>query len=134
MVSCNLGLVCICRFVFAGFGSVVAFSDDVIDEFLATSCIDCHDSNSVTGFDITALSSEFKGESQFPNWVKIFDRVTRGEMPPIDAVQPPLELKAQALAEMEQRLTKINREKQQVAGRVPSRRLTRDEYEHVLHD
>ncbi len=121
-------------FVFAGFGSVVAFSDDVIDEFLATSCIDCHDSNSVTGFDITALSSEFKGESQFPNWVKIFDRVTRGEMPPIDAVQPPLELKAQALAEMEQRLTKINREKQQVAGRVPSRRLTRDEYEHVLHD
>ena len=120
--------------VFGVFGSVVALSDDVIDEFLTTSCIECHDSDSVTGFDLTALSSEFKEENQFPNWVKVFDRVTRGEMPPKDAMQPPDELKVEALERLQHSLFRANRENQQVAGRVPTRRLTRDEYEHVLHD
>lgn len=121
-------------FTICGCGSAVAFSDDVIDELLATSCVDCHGSDNETGFDITALSSELKDEGQFRNWVKVFDRVNRGEMPPKDAVQPPNELKAEALGSLQQALSNANREKQQVAGRVPSRRLTRDEYEHVLHD
>ena len=121
-------------FSVTGIGLETVVSDEVIDELLVTTCVDCHDSDTDTGFDITRLPFEMTEDNQFRKWIKVFDRLSRGEMPPKDAVQPPLELKAQALARMEQRLTKINREKQQVAGRVPSRRLTRDEYEHVLHD
>lgn len=121
-------------FSVTGIGLETVVSDEVIDELLVTTCVDCHDSDTDTGFDITRLPFEMTEDNQFRKWIKVFGRLSRGEMPPKDAVQPPLELKAQALARMEQRLTKINREKQQVAGRVPSRRLTRDEYEHVLHD
>ena len=108
--------------------------NEVFGELLSTSCIVCHDSGNATGFDVTALSSDFSDETQFRNWMKVFDRVSRGEMPPKAAVQPPAELKSEALERLQQSLIKENLEDQKVAGRVPSRRLTRDEYEHVLHD
>ena len=59
-------------------------SHEVIGELLATSCIDCHGSDSDTGFDVSALSYDFRDETQFRNWMKVFDRVSRGEMPPKD--------------------------------------------------
>ena len=109
-------------------------SHEVIGELLATSCIDCHGSDSDTGFDVSALSYDFRDETQFRNWMKVFDRVSRGEMPPKDAVQPADELRAEALKRLQPSLIEANLKEQQVAGRVPSRRLTRNEYEHVLHD
>ena len=44
------------------------------------------------------------------------------------------ELRAEALKRLQPSLIEANLKEQQVAGRVPSRRLTRNEYEHVLHD
>lgn len=116
------------------FSVVAVDASDVIDRLLMGSCIDCHDEKSDTGFDITGLTLELDDTIQFRAWVNVFDRINRGEMPPQDASQPTAEVKATALDRLSHLLTEANLERQQKDGRVPSRRLTRSEYEHTLHD
>ena len=109
-------------------------ADGSLDSLIQASCIDCHGEQTDNGFDITGLTLELDDAVQFRDWVKVFDRVDRGEMPPKDAPQPSAEVKATALGRLSHLLTEANLERQQKTGRVPSRRLTRSEYEHTLHN
>ena len=109
-------------------------ADESLDRLILASCTDCHDEQTDTGFDITGLTLELDDAVQFRAWVKVFARVNLGEMPPQDAAQPSAEVKATALDRLSHLLTEANLERQQKDGRVPSRRLTRQEYEHTLHD
>ncbi|MBA62876.1 MAG: hypothetical protein CMJ76_10980 [Planctomycetaceae bacterium] len=110
------------------------YADDVINEFVRSACLDCHDTQTETGLDLSKLSLGFDNAGDYRSWVKVFDKVARGEMPPKDAAQPAIQLRQQALARLNRSLTDVNRQNQELYGRVPSRRLTRYEYEHVLHD
>ncbi|MEC7566808.1 MAG: DUF1592 domain-containing protein [Planctomycetota bacterium] len=121
-------------FLAVSFSVVTVGASDAINRLLTGSCIDCHDEQSDTGFDITDLHLELDDGVQFRAWVKVFDRVHRGEMPPKDAAQPSDEVKEAALDRLSNLLTKANLDRQHKSGRVPSRRLTRLEYEHTLHD
>ena len=60
-----------------------------ITDLTAKHCISCHGGDSSEGnLDLSSLAFELKDRSEFALWVKIFDRVTRREMPPKDAPQP----------------------------------------------
>lgn len=65
---------------------------------------------------------------------RCFDRVERGEMPPASEAAPIEESRLTAMALLKAELKRVNRRSQQTIGRVPSRRLSRHEYEHTLHD
>jgi len=105
-----------------------------IDSFLQASCIDCHDEDTDTPLDFTSLGFDLDDETVFRQWVHVFDRVERGEMPPSTEAAPSEESRAAALSLLKANLTHVNRRSQQTIGRVPSRRLSRQEYEHTLHD
>ncbi|MFY9255606.1 MAG: DUF1592 domain-containing protein [Fuerstiella sp.] len=55
-------------------------------------------------------------------------------MPPASEPRPDKQLLANAVASLKKRLHDTSLAVQQTAGRVPSRRLTRTEYENTLHD
>lgn len=105
-----------------------------IDSFIAQSCLACHDSETQTSLDFTKVGTDLQSPESFRKWVFIYDRVQRGEMPPATAAQPDQSDKQTALLILERELKQANLQVQRVAGRVPSRRLTRTEYEHTLHD
>jgi len=110
------------------------WADNAIDNLLRSSCLECHDGQNDTGLQLSEFPLEFDKPELFETWVKVYDRVKRGEMPPPTAKQPDPSLRQDALSRLKGDLTQANLQHQAEIGRVPSRRLTRLEYEHVLHD
>lgn len=105
-----------------------------LQSFIKNSCLDCHDADSQTGLDLSSMGHALTSAKTFRTWVRIFDRIERGEMPPAAAEQPNEADKQEAMSILNQNLTHANKTMQRETGRVPSRRLTRIEYEHTLHD
>lgn len=102
--------------------------------FIEESCVACHDADTDTSLDLTSLGFDLENEDVFRTWVKVFDRVERHEMPPESDPQPNAESRRAWLSDLRTELTRVNRLRQQEIGRVPSRRLSRQEYENTLHD
>ena len=108
--------------------------DKRLDSFVQASCIGCHDSDTETRLDFTTLDHDLGDEETFRKWVGVFDRVDRGEMPPPDDEPLDAKVRSDLLSELKTELVRVNRHRQETYGRVPSRRLSRQEYEHTLHD
>ncbi len=105
-----------------------------LDSFIQESCLSCHDASTETGLDFTSLGDQLENDQVFRKWVHVFDRVERGEMPPATESPPSEESRLAAMSLLKSELTLVNQRSQQSLGRVPSRRLSRKEYEHTLHD
>jgi hypothetical protein len=101
---------------------------------LEESCVDCHDRKSHKGgLDLTALSKDLLDPSVRERWIRIHDRVEKGEMPP-----PSEELskpdRQRLLEVLSNSLTAIDQQEIVSSGRGPLRRLNRLEYERNLRD
>ncbi len=105
-----------------------------LEQLIQSSCLDCHDDGTDTRLNFNALSKDFQNPQAFQEWVHIYDRVKKGEMPPADSAVPEKEVLQNALAYLDKQLTRANQQAQSKNGRVETRRLTRQEYEHTLHD
>ncbi len=103
--------------------------------FLDANCIDCHDSETHKGgLNLDALAYEPTKRSNAVTWERVFDRVTKGEMPPNNKHQPDAKEKTAWLAELTQSLRTASLALQQKEGRGPVRRMTRTEYESTVCD
>jgi cytochrome c551/c552 len=99
--------------------------------FLEQHCVECHDADvKKGGLDLSSLAFDAKN----PVWIKVFERVRDGEMPPKKKPQPEKNEKDLFLANLKQPLLEVDAADIVANGRVRSRRLTRVEYEHTLHD
>ena len=105
-----------------------------VSPLMESSCIDCHDANTDTQLNFEKLGHDLSDAATFRQWIKIFDRVQKGEMPPKNKPRPEAALQAKALAAMEADLIAANRKQQAAQGRVAARRLTRLEFEYTLQD
>jgi mono/diheme cytochrome c family protein len=98
-------------------------------------CIVCHDSDvREGGFDATALRWDPADVDSRAQWVKVFDRVARGEMPPPEEDRPVPELRTAFLDVVGGDLTAAGLAHQDRAGRTVQRRLNRTEYVTTIHD
>ena len=113
---------------------VAAEAPSALTTLIQNSCIDCHDENTETRLDFTELDQNFTDANTFRAWVKIVDRIQKEEMPPASEPRPDSQTEAAALTFLNTKLLDANRHLQKTSGRVPSRRLSRVEYEHTLHD
>lgn len=103
--------------------------------FLDQHCTECHDADvKKGGLDLTGLALDLKDPARFKIWQQVFERVRDGEMPPKKKPQPEQAVKDAFLASLKAPLLKADAEDIAAGGRVRSRRLTRVEYEHTLHD
>src|SRR4051812_4769384 len=69
-------------------GSAAEFGGEQ-QAFFNRHCSDCHDATAKEGgLDLAALSRDLSDSETLRRWVRIYDRVFGGEMPPKDAPQP----------------------------------------------
>jgi hypothetical protein len=103
-----------------------------IQPFLDQNCMDCHDAEMKKGgLDLAALSTDGADAAALKKWVRVFDRVAAGEMPPpkknqqpsVDAVQDFMAALGGDLVK------KYNAQKGTVL-----RRLNRQEYQNTIND
>ncbi|MGE3310327.1 MAG: DUF1592 domain-containing protein [Limisphaerales bacterium] len=60
-----------------------------IEPFLSRHCFECHDADTAKGgLDLTSLPFNFANAAAHQRWVRVFDRVTAGEMPPSKKSKP----------------------------------------------
>ena len=103
--------------------------------FLEANCLDCHDSETKKGgLNLDDLAYDPTLRANALTWEHVFDRVSKGEMPPKNKRQPEAKERAAWLAELAQSLRTASLAVQQKEGRGPVRRLTREEYETTICD
>lgn len=101
--------------------------------FFEKHCYSCHDGqNRKGGLDLTTLKIE--APLDFERWVKVFDRLEAGEMPPKAKKQPSANEAAEAQKWLRQSLLKAELQKRKGESRTGLRRLTRAEYENTMRD
>lgn len=102
-----------------------------IQPFLEENCMECHDSDVNKGdLDLTTLSTDGSDAAALKKWVRVFDRVAAGEMPPPKKKQPAQDAVQDFMTALGTDLVvKSNAHKGTVL-----RRLNRREYENTIND
>ncbi len=111
--------------------SVASAAIPTIKPFLDQHCMDCHDSDVKKGnFDLSSLSTDGADAAALKKWVRVFDRVAAGEMPPPKKKQPSVDAVQDFMAALGTDLTaKYTAQKGTVL-----RRLNRREYQNTIND
>ncbi|MBM41399.1 MAG: hypothetical protein CL483_05670 [Acidobacteria bacterium] len=109
-----------------------SFGDDV-RPLLRESCVRCHGVRTVTPLNLVDLGDDLTDHETFQAWEKVYDRLSRGEMPP--AAAPPADGQQvdAALAALKDALTERSLA-ERGEQRTPLRRLTRLEYAYTIQD
>lgn len=110
--------------------------ESAIIAFLDRHCLECHDEQTSEG-DLNLLDLAYSPDDaeNRAKWVKIHDRVSKGEMPPPQKANDLPVAERNALVEMLGKdLILADRADIEANGRGPLRRLTRVEYENRLRD
>lgn len=103
--------------------------------FLEAQCVECHDAEvKKGGLDLSAFKWDPKDHANLEQWVEVYDRVQRGEMPPAKRERPEAKALAGFLDALGGTLHRTTAEQQAETGRTILRRLNRTEYENTLHD
>lgn len=103
--------------------------------FFAAHCQHCHEGDTAeSGLDLSALAWEPSDPANRARWIRIHDRVDRGDMPPATEPRPPVAETRAFVAHLSTTLSAASLAAQRREGRVVYRRLNRAEYERTLHD
>ena len=123
-----IGLVCV------GPG-VAPAAEPLLAPFLEKYCVDCHDTSvKKGGLDLSAARLDWDKADNFAAWVKIYDRVESGEMPPAKRKRPAASETAGFLKSLKKSLVEADRKGHMGEPRTALRRLTRGEYENTIRD
>lgn len=107
---------------------------DTLAPVLERSCSECHDRAAHKGnLDLNALPTDLRDPSVRERWIRIHDRVEKGEMPPPSGDISPAD-RQQLLATLSAAITAVDHREIASDGRGPLRRLNRLEYERNLRD
>ena len=99
--------------------------------FFNKHCYECHDANSAKGgLNLDALSHDLDDEAVMEKWVRLYDRVADGEMPPRENEPPSNGEKRLFREDLAPSLTAAHETRK---GTV-LRRLNRREYENTIND
>ena len=120
--------------VFLSGQSLYGYQGNDLETLIRSSCLDCHDSSTDTGLNFEKLDRDFEHADAFQTWVKVFDRIDRGEMPPANEDRPKPEMLDSAMKALRGGLVAANLKRRGSAGRVPARRLTKRELGFALRD
>ena len=96
-------------------------------------CIACHTGTVLAPLDMTGLGHDLGDPATYRTWVRIYERLENGEMPPAGALRPEPEDLETRLATLKQALTQANLAARN-GQRTPLRRLTRLEYAYTISD
>jgi len=103
--------------------------------FIGKNCVVCHSKKSAAGgLDLTATAFHPNDTGNFDLWVKLYDRVSAGEMPPKTFAQPTADARKNFLTALGKPLIVVDEGRIRREGRSTWRRMNRYEYENTLRD
>ena len=112
----------------------VSAAPAAIATLLKASCLDCHDADVQKGnLRLDNLSAPGADESTMHSWIRIYDRVAAGEMPPPKKSFTESQRK-KLIDSVGAEITKAEAARQRTNGRVVLRRLSANEYQHIVRD
>lgn len=104
-------------------------------QFAASHCVACHGPEvQRSKLRLDTMPASFANKDTAATWVKVLDRLTRGEMPPKSKERPPEKDTRAVLTALQRQLHEASLARQRLEGRVVLRRLNRTEYETTLRD
>jgi hypothetical protein len=113
----------------------LVFAGEEASSFIKQNCLDCHRGESAeAGFDLDALADDLHDPATLNAWIKAFDRVQAGEMPPADYGEVDVQEQQAFLAVTGDWLRNHQQDEFDRLGRVRGRRLTNRQLERTLHD
>jgi hypothetical protein len=113
----------------------VAGFRQVAQPFFAKHCMSCHDEKRAqAGFRIDLLTADFHAATMAEQWKEVLDRVHAGEMPPEGRPRPAVKEVADFSEWVNQELRGVERAARNAGGRIPMRRLNRNEYANTVRD
>jgi len=103
--------------------------------FLAKHCMACHnEKQSKAGFRVDKLNTDFAAPKAADHWKEVIDRINVGEMPPAESPRPTAEEIAGFVGWVNENLKAADSAAKNAGGRIPMRRLNRDEYANTIRD
>jgi hypothetical protein len=104
-------------------------------QFFEQYCSECHYEDASGGLDLSLLTFEPGNRDNLATWVRVFDRVSAGEMPPKKKKERPAPADLATFTKIvSSSLTTFEKEVTARDGRAMQRRLNRYEYENALRD
>jgi len=105
------------------------------DIFIQKNCATCHNSRTPAArLDLSKLDYEPANPDNFATWIKVYDRVSTGEMPPAPMPRPPAESITRFVNGLRDAITAYERGVAAERGRAGLRRLNAYEYENAVRD
>ena len=127
--------IAIAALAFLVLGGAPLLAAPNVTGFVDQHCAECHDAEMKKGgLDLTTLKWDPARRENFDEWVKVFDRVASGEMPPAKKPRPEASALAPFLDAIKQDLYATDAAQQTATGRTILRRLNRVEYERTVQD
>src|SRR5437870_5617180 len=94
--------------------------------FVEKHCLECHDTDTKKGdLDLTMLKFDPANSTNFSKWVLIYDRVSKGEMPPKKKARPEASELQVFTKSLSSALVSVERARMAKDGRATRRRLNR---------
>lgn len=108
---------------------------EVARPFIEQHCMGCHgEKKAKAGFRIDLLGADFSKATVAEHWKEVIDRVNVGEMPPKGSPRPDAKQAAAFVAWVNGQLHAVEQAAKNAGGRIPMRRLNRDEYANTVRD
>lgn len=107
----------------------------MVPAFIEAHCAACHDDvEKKAELDLTRLALNPDDPGNLAAWIRVFDQVNSGEMPPKRKPRPPAADQAAFLGRIAEAITAADHRAIARDGRAVQRRLNRYEYENTLRD
>ena len=108
---------------------------EVARPFIEKNCMDCHgEKKAKAGFRIDLLGADFAGAKVADQWKEVIDRINAGEMPPEGKSRPDAKQASSFVGWVSGQLREVELAAKKAGGRIPMRRLNRDEYANTVRD
>ena len=106
-----------------------------LKSFVSKHCFECHDEDVQKGkFNMADLSFNLNSREVLDKWVKVYDQLKKGKMPPKKKEQPSLAVKKSFTNSLAKLLVESDKKIRETAGRNRIRRLNKHEFEKALSD
>jgi len=116
-------------------GSPTPGFQETAKPFIQQHCLECHgEKKANAGFRIDLLTPDFAAPKVAEHWKEVIDRINAGEMPPKGKPRPDVKQTAAFVDWVNLRLRDVELSAKNVGGRIPMRRLNRDEYANSVRD
>lgn len=109
--------------------------EKTVKPFLTKHCYSCHDAKQArAGFRIDELGIDFLEANTADKWLEVMDNINIGSMPPKEKPRPDSKESFAVVKWIGHQLQYAEKAAKLAGGRIPMRRLNRDEYANTIRD